>query len=423
VSSTNGDSRRILVLGGGISGVSAAVEASEAGFEVLLVERNPYLGGRVAQMHKYFPKMCPPLCGLEHSFKVLRKPSRVRVLTQTQVRSISDGPPFAVEIETQPRFVNERCTACGKCVDVCPVERPNSYNYGMDATKAIYLPFQGALPARYVIDMEHCDGESCGKCVEVCEYDAIDLTEKAKVETLEVGAVVVATGWKPYDASKLTNLGYGQVANVVTNVEMERLASADGPTGGKILRPSDQKQPETVVFVQCAGSRDENHLAHCSAVCCLASLKQARYVLEQNPEARIKVFYIDIRTPGRYEDFYAELQDEERVTFIKGKAARITEDPATKDLVVEAEDTLDGKRGHGAGEHGRPGHGHAARGGRRRAPRERHARRARLPRGAAAAGHRRRRGGAPGFGGRRLRPGRDGSRSQGHRQHRDGVNP
>jgi quinone-modifying oxidoreductase subunit QmoA len=345
VTSTNGDSRRILVIGGGISGVTAAIEASEVGFEVVLVERNPYLGGRVVQMNKYFPKMCPPLCGLEHSFKVLRKPSRITALTQAQVKSITGGPgDFHVEVEVRPRFVNERCTACGECVDACPVERPNSFNYGMDATKAVYLPFGGAVPFRYVIDGEHCDGKSCGKCVEVCDYDAIDLEEKARVETFDVGAVIVATGWKPFDAERLTNLGYGSVANVVTNVELERLAALDGPTGGMILRPSDKKSPESVVFVQCAGSRDENHNAYCSGACCMASLKQVRYILEQNPEAKITVFYIDVRTPGRLEDFFAGVQDEERVTLIKGKAARITEDPATKDLVVEAEDTLDGKR-------------------------------------------------------------------------------
>jgi quinone-modifying oxidoreductase subunit QmoA len=334
VTPTSGDSRRVLVLGGGIGGVSAAVEAAEAGFEVVLVERNPYLGGRVVQMSKYFPKMCPPLCGLEHSFKVLRKPSRVRVLTQSRVRRISGGPPFEVEVEIQPRFVNERCTACGKCVEACPVERPNAFNYGMDATKAIYLPFGGAVPYRYVIDSEHCDGKSCGKCAEVCEYDAIDLGEAPRT----------ATGWKPYDAENLGNLAYGSAKNVVTNVEMERLAALDGPKSGQILRPSDGKAPEHVVFVQCAGSRDENHLAHCSAVCCLASLKQTRYVLEQNPRARVTVFYIDVRAPGRLEDVYAALQKEERVTFVKGKVARVTEDPATRDLLVEAEDTLDGKR-------------------------------------------------------------------------------
>jgi quinone-modifying oxidoreductase subunit QmoA len=214
----------------------------------------------------------------------------------------------------------------------------------MDATKAIYLPFGGAIPFRYAIDMDHCDGESCGKCVEVCEYDAIDLKEQPRVETLSVGAIIVATGWKPYDAKRLENLGAGAVANVVTNVEMERLAALNGPTGGKILRPSDGETPSSVVFVQCAGSRDDNHMPHCSAVCCAASLKQVRYVLDQNPETDVTMFYIDVRTPGRLEDFYVKVQEEERLTLVKGKVARITEDPATHDLIVEAEDTLDGNR-------------------------------------------------------------------------------
>jgi len=226
VTSTNGDSRRILVIGGGISGVSAAVEASEAGYDVVLVERNPYLGGRVAQMNKYFPKLCPPLCGLEHSFKVLRRPSKVRVLTQAEVKDVrGSAGAFEVDVEVKPRFVNDRCTACGKCVDACPVERPNSFNYGMDATKAIYLPYQGAIPFRFAIDMDHCDGESCGKCAEVCEYDAIDLKEQPRTETIsqrgrDVKLVRIAPAefdeaqwtvkqWNVFDGLKVNGAGAG----------------------------------------------------------------------------------------------------------------------------------------------------------------------------------------------------------------------
>jgi quinone-modifying oxidoreductase subunit QmoA len=336
----------ILVIGGGIAGISSAVEASEAGHEVYLVERNPYLGGRVVQMTKYFPKLCPPTCGVEIHLKRLRTTPRVHIRTGATVARVTGGPgAFQVELRTKARGVNASCTVCGDCEAVCPKERPDAFNYGLKETKAIYLPFGTAFPYRYAIDFDHCDGESCKKCVEACEYDAIDLAEKDCTETLTVGAIIVATGGKPYDAGNLEDLAYGASRNVVTNVEMERLAAPEGPTGGKILRPGDQKEPETVAFVQCAGSRDELHLAHCSAVCCLASLKQARYVLEQYPEARVHIFYIDVRAPGRLEDFFRELQENERVTLTKGKVAKIEEDASGK-LTVTAEDTLSGEKVH-----------------------------------------------------------------------------
>jgi quinone-modifying oxidoreductase subunit QmoA len=161
---------------------------------------------------------------------------------------------------------------------------------------------------------------------------------------LDVQAVIWATGWDPYDARKIEGLGFGTHQNVITNLMMERLASHDGPTGGKIQRPSDGKGVERVAFVQCAGSRDENHLKHCSGVCCLGSLKQARYVREQYPDAEISIFYIDIRAPGRLEDFYAASQQDDKLSLIKGKVATITEHPKTGNLEIEAEDTLSGER-------------------------------------------------------------------------------
>ncbi|MHC4470358.1 MAG: FAD-dependent oxidoreductase [Planctomycetota bacterium] len=343
---TANGSSPILIIGGGIAGISCAVEASETGHEVYLVERNPYLGGRVVQMNKYFPKLCPPTCGVEIHLKRLRTTPRVHILTGATLAGVTGEPgAFQVELKIEPRGVNEKCTACGECVPVCPKERPDTFNYGLKNTKAVYLPFGSAFPYRYAIDFDHCDGESCKKCVEACAYDAIDLGEQERTQTLEVGSIIVATGWKPYEAENLESLAYGKAKNVVTNVEMERLAAADGPTEGKILRPSDQKEPETVAFVQCAGSRDELHLAHCSAVCCLASLKQARYVLEQYPEAKVHIFYIDVRAPGRLEDFFQELEENERVTLTKGKVAKIEED-ASGDVTLLAEDTLSGEKVH-----------------------------------------------------------------------------
>ncbi len=345
--SGNGKRGKILVIGGGISGITTAVEASEAGCEVILVEKNPYLGGRVAQSNQYFPKLCPPQCGLEISLRRLRAADRVRCLTLTEAEKITGEPGnYRATLKQHPRFVNENCTACDECVGVCPVERSNAFNYGLDKTKAIYLPYESAYPQRYVIDGAACEGTSCSKCVEACQYKAIDLEEKPRAEEVEVTAVVIATGWQPFDAAQIETLGFGKFPNVVTNGIMERLAAANGPTEGRITRPSDGKEIESIAFVQCAGSRDENYLKHCSGVCCLASLKQATYVREQYPDAQIYIFYIDVRAPGRLEDFYAARQEDEKLTLIKGKVAKIEEDPATGDLIVEAEDVIGGGRVH-----------------------------------------------------------------------------
>ncbi len=341
--STNGKRGTVLVVGGGISGITAAIEASEAGCEVVLVEKEPFLGGRVARSYQYFPKLCPPHCGLEINLRRIKTNPRIRVLTLSDVQQISGvAGHFHATIRRNPRRVNEKCTACGACVDACPVERPDSFNLGMVTTKAIYLPYEMAFPMRFMIDGGVCPGPACGKCVPACPYDAIDLAMQPDTVELDVQAVIWATGWDPYDAAKIADLGFGTYPNVITNVMMERLASPGGPTGGKIVRLSDRKAVASVAFVQCAGSRDENHLRHCSGVCCLGSLKQARYVRAQYPDAMIYVFYIDIRAPGRLEDFYAATQEDAKVRLIKGKVARISEDPASHDLEVEAEDTLAG---------------------------------------------------------------------------------
>lgn len=344
--SGNGKRGDILVIGGGISGLTAAIEAAEAGASVAVVEKEAFLGGRVARMHLYFPKMCPPSCGLEINMRRVRTNPRIRTLTTSTVESITGGPGnYKAIIRKAPRFVNSKCTMCGECVEVCPADRPDDINLGLSTTKAIYLPYEMAYPSRFVIDQATCLGaDGCGKCVEACPYGAIDLAMASEKEEIEVDAVIWATGWDPPDATNFEGLGFGTFSNVITNVAMERLSALNGPTGGKIQRPSDGKTPESIAFVQCAGSRDENHHKHCSGVCCMASLKQSRYVREQFPEAQIYVFYIDIRAPGRLEDFFTATKGDEKLSLIKGKVANITEDSATGKLTVEAEDTLSGRK-------------------------------------------------------------------------------
>jgi heterodisulfide reductase subunit A-like polyferredoxin len=188
-------------------------------------------------------------------------------------------------------------------------------------------------------------GSACGACVEACPTDAIDLQMVPKTMTVKVGSIVLATGWRPYDANKLSILGYAEHRDVISNVQMERLAAVDGPTCGRIVRPSDGREAKRVAFVQCAGSRDVNHLPYCSSICCLSSIKEATYVRAQYPDSEVFVFYIDIRAPGRNEDFYHRIRADEGVHFIKGKVAKVIADPAgTGDLIVEADDMLSGAK-------------------------------------------------------------------------------
>ena len=338
------NAKPVLVVGGGIAGITSALEAAEAGCRVILLEKSPFLGGRVARMFRYFPKLCPPTCGLEINFKRIKNNPRITVLTLAELESLTGkAGDYEATIKISPRYVRETCTLCGACVPVCPSERPDEFNYGISKTKAIYISSSMAFPARYVIERECCPPE-CKACADACIYDAVDLGLKEEKKVVKVSSVIAATGWAPYDVSKVDYLGYGKHRNVVTNVILERLAATDGPTGGKIVRPSDGREPRSVAFVQCAGSRDDNYLPYCSAVCCAASLKQATYIRELYPEIPITIFYIDIRVPGRLEEFYSKVDADEKLELNKGKVAKIEEDTATGELIVTAEDMLNGDR-------------------------------------------------------------------------------
>ena len=317
----------ILVVGGGIGGMTAALEAAECGKQVILVERNPTLGGRTALLYRYFPKMCHPTCGLEINLKRLKANRKLRVLTQAEVVAVTGRRgDYTVTLKMSPRYVNENCTACGDCAQAVSGQIDNPYDYGLSKTKVAYLPHAMAYPQRYVLDASIIGTADADKAKAACKYGAIDLDMKEETIEIKVGSVIWATGWKPYDAAKIQPYGYDRYANVITSVEFERLADPRGPTGGKLLRPSDGLPAKNIAFIQCAGSRDENHLRHCSRICCMASLKQTQYVREAyGEEGKSTIYYIDIRAIDRFEDFYQKVQQDPTVRFVKSKVARITQ--------------------------------------------------------------------------------------------------
>ncbi|MBT9613974.1 MAG: CoB--CoM heterodisulfide reductase iron-sulfur subunit A family protein [Burkholderiales bacterium] len=331
----------ILVVGGGISGMTAALEAAECGKDVVLLEKNPALGGRVSQLYRYFPKLCHPTCGLEINLRRLKGSRRIRTLTMAEVTGISGQKgDYTVSVKLSPRYVNENCTACGECGKAVSAEIPNAFNYNLNKIKAAYLPNAMAYPMRYVLDPSIIGTPEAGKAKAACKYDAIDLDMKEETIQIKVGAVVWATGWQPYDAAKIQPYGYDRFKNVITSVEFERLSDPHGPTGGKILRPSDGKEAKNVAFIQCAGSRDENHLRHCSRICCMASLKQTNYVTEKfGDDGKSTIYYIDIRAIDRFEDFYQKVKDNPNVKFVKSKVAKIVEDEKSGNPICHGVDT------------------------------------------------------------------------------------
>jgi Heterodisulfide reductase, subunit A and related polyferredoxins len=333
-------SNAILVVGGGFSGLTAALEAAEVGYDVFIVEKSPFLGGRVAQLSKYFPKLCPPSCGLEIQFQRIKNNPRIKFFTQATVSSVAGkAGDYTVKVHIEPRRTAPHSANLSLLASMLQGNKASEFEFNLCTRKPLYLSAPFSFPSRYVLDTEGlCHDDQ----VKLAGSSHIDMNETARDIELSVGSIVLATGWKPYDMHKLGNLGSGEVPNCVSNMQFERLASPHGPTGGKILRPSDSRAPLNIAFVQCAGSRDQNHLNFCSYICCMASLKQALYIREQYPYAQVTIYYIDLRTPGRYTNFRDKVTSSPNVHLVKGKVAAVAKDAASGDVIVEVEDAVTG---------------------------------------------------------------------------------
>jgi quinone-modifying oxidoreductase subunit QmoA len=334
-------SNAILVVGGGFAGLTAAIEAAELGHDVYIVEKTPWLGGRVAQLNKYFPKLCPPSCGLEIQFQRIRKNPRIKFFTQAEVVGLSGSKgDYTVKIRLISRGTAVHNVDFSLLASALTGETDNEFDFGLSKRKALYKSMPFAFPGRYVLDAQALSKADTAR---VAGVKFIEPAEEPREMELNVGAIVVATGWKPYDVTQLTNLGAGSVKNCVSNMQLERLASPFGPTQGKIVRPTDGRAPMSVAFVQCAGSRDQNHLNYCSYICCMATLKQCLYLAEQNPNVHIAVYYIDLRAPGRYMNVLEKVQALPIVAFVKGKVADVVQ--AENDRVkLTVEDAVRGEK-------------------------------------------------------------------------------
>jgi heterodisulfide reductase subunit A len=339
----------VLVVGAGISGIQAALDIADAGYQVYLVEKEPSIGGHMAQLDKTFPTLDCSSCILTPKMSLVGQHPNIELMTYSEVREVEGFVGnFQVKVERKPRYIIEdKCTACGDCLEVCQVNVPDEFNAGLGWRKAIYIPFAQAVPNSYVLDTDHCLGMTpiaCGKCKDACEAEAIDYEMKPEIIELNVGAIIVATGFELFDAMQQLEYGYGKYPDVMSNLEMERMLSAAGPTEGKIIRPSTMKKPKHIAYIQCVGSRNERYNAYCSRVCCMAALKQARQVREKYPDIKVTVYYIDMRAFGKgYEEFYETTAREHGVTFVRGRVSEIRGSFESDRLVVRAEDTFLGE--------------------------------------------------------------------------------
>jgi len=342
----------VLIMGGGIAGIQAALTAAEAGHHVYLVEREPSIGGHMARFDKTFPTLDCAACILTPKMTAVKNHANITLLSYSEVVAV-DGyvGNFKVKVRRKPRYVDEaKCVGCFECIEECVYKTPkfsSEFELGLGKRKPIYIPFPQAVPLVAVIDPETCiefkTGHCKKTCVEACgDRNAIDFKQQEQFVELDVGAIIVSTGFQVFDASRMTNYGYGRYPDVYNALEVERLAASNGPTGGEIVLRNGKK-PSSVAIVHCVGSRDENYNPYCSKVCCMYSLKLAHLVKERTG-AEVYSFYIDMRTPGKgYEEFYHRLLVE-NLHLIRGKVAMVTdiaESPREEGkLVVVAENTL-----------------------------------------------------------------------------------
>ena len=339
-------SRSVLVIGGGIAGIQASIDLANMGLQVNLVEQTPSIGGRMAQLDKTFPTNDCSMCILAPKMIECAGHENVELFTYSEVAEVrGQAGDFKVTVRRKPRYVNvTRCTGCGDCVEKCPRRVADEFNVALGKRKVIYLPFPQAVPRKMTIDAEAClyfTKGRCRVCEETCQAGAIDLDQREELVELQVGAIVLATGFDPFDPASLKEYGYGEVENVTTGLEYERLICASGPTGGHLERPSDGKVPQVIAFIQCVGSRDVNYKPYCSSVCCMHATKEAILANEHYPALKSIIFYTDMRAVGKqFQDYVARAREEYNVTYVRSRPGKITVDEETGNPIVWYDETV-----------------------------------------------------------------------------------
>jgi heterodisulfide reductase subunit A len=340
--------RRAMVVGGGVAGIQSALDLANSGYEVILVERSPSIGGHMIQLSETFPTLDCSQCILTPKMVDVSKHPKITLMTYSEIQDVSGYVGnFKVKILKKPTFVDpDKCTMCDECTNVCPVVVPNEFDLGLTGRNAIYIPFPQAIPAAYTLDSKNCPGLvpiACGKCADVCKPGAINYDMQPEIIEEEVGTIITATGFDLYDKEHMAEYGYGKYPDVLDGLQFERLLSASGPTGGKVLRPSDHKAPKEVVFIQCSGSRDpEQHCAYCSKICCMYTAKHAMLYKHNVHDGQAYVFYIDVRSGGKgYEEFVQRAVEDDGVVYLRGKVSKIFEE--NNKIKVWGVDTLTGK--------------------------------------------------------------------------------
>jgi len=327
----------VLVLGGGIAGIQASLDLADCGFKVFLVDESTSIGGTMAQLDKTFPTNDCSMCILAPKLVGAGRNPNIELITNSELKQVrGKAGNFEVEIRKHPRFVDEdKCNGCGICAQNCPVEAPNEFDVNIGIRKAIYVPFPQAVPLKYSIDYEHCI--KCGLCERLCRVDAIDLDQKEELIKIQVGSIILAPGFEEFDPRLKSEYGYGRYTNVVTSIEFERILSASGPFGGKIVRPYDGKIPKKIAFVQCVGSRDAKvGNNYCSAACCMYSIKEAVIAREHNPNIQCTIFYMDIRSYGKdFELYYNRAKEEHNIEFIRSRVASLSAFPDSGEVKVK----------------------------------------------------------------------------------------